>query len=264
MEHMAIIEDYLKEPQVAGEALNIVLSISNDPESQSLLLENKNIIKELISFFDDGKHINVVLQILINLTQSEQISELCISNNIFEILFNYLKNNIRPDQKDEKSNVNFQATENAYVIGKDTVSTVPLVLMLMNNLTTYRVGRNKFMNASSNPTLKFYMLENLIAMTDYFKDSEIFDFGANVISNCCSGEHENYKPFLQILPMMSSIKKSKAKRMKITEGVKNLLMSYSEHIEEIKEADFLTHIGKSLIEVNKEQLSEVRDEEVKM
>jgi hypothetical protein len=52
--------------------------------------------------------------------------------------------------------------------------------MVMNNLTTFKFGREKFLNASENPDLKAFMIENLIAMTEFFKDQDIFNFGANV------------------------------------------------------------------------------------
>ena len=184
MENLAIIGQCLNQPEAQEEALKILLSISSDPDSQNLLETEKNIIKELVSMFDENKCSNLVLQILINLSENEDIGSLLVSsNNIFEILFNYLKSNLNPNQKDEKSDVGYVADENVYVVKTATESNIPLILMLMNNLTTYKVGREKFLNASDNFDLKYFMLENLIAMTDFFKHSDIFNFGANVINN---------------------------------------------------------------------------------
>lgn len=71
---------------------------------------------------------------------------------------------MRPDEKDEKSEVGYLADQNIYVVKSATQSNIPLILMVMNNLTTYEFGREKFLNASENPDLKTFMLENIIGM----------------------------------------------------------------------------------------------------
>ena len=62
--------------------------------------------------------------------------------------------------------------------------------------------------------------------------------------------------------MLTSIKKSGIKRLKITEAVKNLLLNHQTHLAEIKEFDFVMNLGKSLIEVNKNDLAKVIDEDI--
>lgn len=69
---------------------------------------------------------------------------------------------MKPDEKDEKSDIGYKADQNIYVVKTATKSNIPLILMVMTNLTTYRFGRVKFMNASDTPELKTFMLENLI------------------------------------------------------------------------------------------------------
>ena len=76
----------------------------------------------------------------------------------------YVETHLRPDEKDEKSEVGYLADQNIYVVKSATQSNIPLILMVMSNLTTYKFGRDKFMNASDNPDLKTFMLENLIGM----------------------------------------------------------------------------------------------------
>lgn len=141
------------------------------------------------------------------------------------------------------------AEQNVFVVKSNTSSNIPLVLMVMSNLTTYPVGRAKFMNASSNPDIKTFMLENIIAMTDFFKDQDIFNFGANIITNCTidatkdnspkdapKSEHDSMslRIFQPIFALMTTIKKSPIKRLSITEAVKNLMFNYHNHLEEIK------------------------------
>lgn len=140
-----------------------------------------------------------------------------------------------------------------YEVKHATTSSIPLVLMALTNLTTYPFGREKLLNASENPELKMILVENLIAMTGFFKDQDLFNFGANVIANSTIDAEKNgltlasYKPLLE---MISSIKKSPTKRMKITEAVKNLMFTYNDNLQEIKDLDVVVSIGTALIETN--------------
>ena len=81
--------------------------------------------------------------------------------------------------------------------------------MALTNLTTHPFGREKFLNASETPELKLFMLENLIAMTEFFKDQDLFNFGANVIANSTIDACKNslkLSPFTSIFSMLTSIK----------------------------------------------------------
>lgn len=279
MEHIAAIEKYLDQTQARGEALKILLSISADSDSQKLIAENKNIVKKLLDLATEDATANTALQILVNIAQDEQISLIMVQNGAFEVLFNYLKTHLKPDEKDEKSEVGFEKGENVYIVKQATQSNIPLVLMLMTNLTIYKFGRVKFMNASETPELRTFMLENIIAMTEFFKDQDIFNFGANIITNCTIDATKDDAPadadaskhksvplsvFESVFPMLTSIKKSPLKRLKITEAVKNLMFNYHNHLPEIKQYDVIGHIGKALIETNQADLSDVLDEGVEM
>ena len=147
----------------------------------------------------------------------------------------------------------------------------------MSNLTIHPIGKEKFLNASENPDLKTYMLENIIGMTEFFKDSDIFNFGANIITNCSidSSSEENkegelktkpisLKIFKSLFTMLTSIKKSPFKRLKITEAVKNLMFNYQHYLKEIKEYNVIVHIGKALIETNLDDISDVIEEDTKL
>lgn len=112
-------------------------------------------------------------------------------------------------------------------------------------------------------------------MTEFFKDQDLFNFGANVIANCTIDATKDTAPkdapasqhkgcslhvFKPLFSMLTSIKKSPVKRMKITEGVKNLMFNYHNHLDEIKEYDLISALGKALIETNSEDCSDILEE----
>jgi hypothetical protein len=160
--------------------------------------------------------------------------------------------------------------------------------MTFTNLTTYQFGCQKFLNASENPELKTFMLENIIgkivfltniAMTEFFKDQNLFNFGANIIANCTidttkdavpsdapGSKHHGLKlhVFESLFPMLTSIKKSPTKRMKISEGVKNLMFNYHNHNKEIKDFEVIMHIGKAIMEANIDMVADVLEEGTKL
>jgi len=273
-EHLKIIEDSLKQTESQEEALKIVLSLSTDAESLTLFSSSKAILQLLIDLSTEDRTANTALQILINFSQNEDLSSMMVKTGIFNVLFEYLKTHLKPDQADEKAEIGYVATENMYEVRSATKSNIPLVLMLISNLTTYTFGRVKFLNASENPALKTFMLENIIGMTTFFKDSEFFNFGANIITNCTIDAlkvHADAKAplctlqvFTPLFDMMTSIKKSPVKRLKITEGVKNLMFNHSTHLKELKESDVLSSLGKALIEANHSELPEVMEEDCKL
>mmetsp|Transcript_12166 Transcript_12166/g.12170 ORF Transcript_12166/g.12170 Transcript_12166/m.12170 type:complete len:257 (+) Transcript_12166:3-773(+) len=253
MEHMPIIEQALGSKESQEEALKIVLSLSNDTESLKLFAESKNIIRKVIELSGEESVSNLALQVMINLSQNEDISKVMVKNGGISTLFDFLKTHLKPDEKDEKSDVGYISKENVYEVKHATTSSIPLVLMALTNLTTYPFGREKLLNASDNPDLKMILVENLVAMTGFFKDQDLFNFGANVIANSTIDAEKNgltlasYKPLLE---MISSIKKSPTKRMKVTEAVKNLMFTYNDNLQEIKDLDVVVSIGTALIETN--------------
>lgn len=104
-------------------------------------------------------------------------------------------------------------------------------------------------------------------MTEFFKDQDIFNFAANVIANSTIDAEKNeltLKSFKPLFSMLTSIKKSPVKRMKITEGVKNLMFTYSKNLKEIQEFEVIICLGKALIETNLDELSEVLEEDTKL
>ena len=234
-------------------------------------------LKLLIDLCSEDKLSNTALQILINFTQDQELSLKMVKAGIFNVLFEYLKTHLKPDEKDEKSDIGYNSTENMYVVKSTSTSNIPLVLMLISNLTIYQFGKEKFLNASENPDLKTYMLENIIGMTEFFKDSDIFNFGANIITNwSIENTHDevneeekksqpiSLKIFKPLFAMLTSIKSSPFKRLKITEAVKNLMFHYQHYIKEIKEFDVIGHIGKALIESNLSDISDVIEEGAKL
>lgn len=139
--------------------------------------------------------------------------------------------------------------------------------MALTNLTTYPFGREKLLSASDNPELRMILVETLIAMTDFFKDQELFNFGANVIANSTIDAEKNelkLTPYKPLLMMLTSIRKSPVKRMKVTEAVKNLMFTYSTNLAEMKELDVVVYLGKALIEANIDMWAEVIDEDIKL
>lgn len=74
----------------------------------------------------------------------------------------YVETHLKPDEKDEKSDVDYNAGENKYIVKQVTSSSIPLILMVFTNLTIYPFGSQKFLNASDKPELKTFMLENII------------------------------------------------------------------------------------------------------
>ena len=234
-------------------------------------------LKLLIDLCSEDKLSNTALQILINFTQDQELSMKMVKAGIFNVLFEYLKTHLKPDEKDEKSDIGYNSTENMYVVKSTSTSNIPLVLMLISNLTIYQFGKEKFLNASENPDLKTYMLENIIGMTEFFKDSDIFNFGANIITNwSIENTHDevneeekksqpiSLKIFKPLFAMLTSIKSSPFKRLKITEAVKNLMFHYQHYIKEINEFDVIGHIGKALIESNLSDISDVIEEGAKL
>lgn len=70
--------------------------------------------------------------------------------------------------------------------------------------------------------------------------------------------------FKPLFTLLTTIKKSPIKRMKVTEGVKNLMFNYHNHLQEIKDNDVIGALGKALIETNFEYLVDVLDEGVEL
>lgn len=116
-------------------------------------------------------------------------------------------------------------------------------------------------------------------MTEFFKDQDLFNFGANVIANCTVDATKDDAPvdapetkhhglklrvFEALFPMLTSIKKSPIKRMKISEGVKNLMFNYHNHKKEIKDLDVVLHLGKAILEANLDEVADVLEEGTKM
>lgn len=90
MEHMSVIEDSLKKPESQEEALRIVLSVSTDPQTLKLLEACKNMIRKIIELSVEEKTSNLALQVLINISQNQKISEIMVNNGVFAIHFEYL------------------------------------------------------------------------------------------------------------------------------------------------------------------------------
>ena len=65
-EHLAIIEDSLKQSHSQEEALKIVLSLSEDADSLNLFASSKFLVKLLIDLISVENLSNTALQVLIN------------------------------------------------------------------------------------------------------------------------------------------------------------------------------------------------------
>ena len=65
-EHLAIIEDSLKQSHSQEEALKIVLSLSEDADSLNLFASSKVLVKLLIDLISVENLSNTALQVLIN------------------------------------------------------------------------------------------------------------------------------------------------------------------------------------------------------
>lgn len=90
MEHLTVLEEYLTNQDSQVEALKILLSVSTDPQTLQMLEECKTLIRKVIGLAVEDKTANIALQVLINISQSEGVSEVMVKNSVFSTLFEYL------------------------------------------------------------------------------------------------------------------------------------------------------------------------------
>lgn len=92
---MPIIEQALGSKESQEEALKIVLSLSNDTESLKLFAESKNIIRKVIELSGEESVSNLALQVMINLSQNADISEVMVKNGGISTLFDFLSKSLQ-------------------------------------------------------------------------------------------------------------------------------------------------------------------------
>jgi len=183
------VVSYLTQAHTAGEALNIILSLSGSIETRAYFLET-DLHREILRLLPDTKFTEKVLSIMINFSNDkDHLLKFC-EQSVSLRIFNFLREHVKLDMgKDEvkASEVKENKDEKCYEISAPTAEFSPsnaiaLAIMFYNNLTQIEEGRRNFL-FSQDEKLKGFILQNLIGMAIFFEQHKSFDFIANVVAN---------------------------------------------------------------------------------